>query len=240
MDRYVVSPLLAALAGAALLALPADGQVRPAGFTFVPELGVAFHGNFYDDQVITTFSGSDDVEVDRLEIDPGVSARLEGRLEYDFVPGVRFHGGVGLSWPGADIRLDDDTQRDVDVSALEVSGGATLELGEITTQRIPVYAGLEAGVVHHSFDEFPWKGEFVDPSSTSLSLGGRLGVEYPLIRNVALRGELKQTLVWGAFGDFEDDISAVESRDAGVPAETDFEGDTFSMLSLNAGVAVSF
>lgn len=236
----LLAPAVAGLLAAAALTVPAEAQVRPAGFTVVPQLGIGFHGDFYDDRVITTFSGTDDVVVQDLTVDPGASLRVEGRLEYDYVPGVRFHGGLGLSWPDADVQMDDDTQSDVDVSILELNGGATLELGEITTNQLPVYAGVEAGVAHHGFDEFQWRDEFVDPSATSLSLGGRVGVEYPLRSNVSLRGELKQSLVWGAFGDFESDIAAVESRAAGAQADVDFEENTFSMFSLNAGLAVSF
>lgn len=243
MDRrhVLLAPALAALlAAASAPAAPADAQIRPSGFTVVPELGIAFHGDVYDDRVITTFEGTDDVVVRDLTVDPGTAPRLEGRLEYDYVPGVRFHGGVGLSWPGADLRVGEETQRDVDLSVLEVNGGATLELGEITADRIPVYAGLEVGVAHHGFGEFRWRDEFVDPSATSLAAGGRVGVEYPLMENLSLRGELKQSLVWGAFGDFEEDIAAVEGRVAGQPADTDLEGNTFSMFSLNAGLAFSF
>lgn len=230
----------AALLAASSLAIPADAQVRPSGFTVVPEVGVAFHGDFYDDRVITTFEGTDDVVLRDLAVDPGTALRVEGRLEYDWVPGVRFHGGLGLSWPSADVSVGDETQSGVDVSVLEVNGGATLELGEITAERIPVYAGVEAGIAHHGFDEFRWRDEFIDPSATSLSAGGRVGVEYPLMENLALRGELKQSLVWGAFGDFEEDIAAVEGRVAGQEADVDFEGNTFSMFSLNAGLALSF
>lgn len=241
MDRRHAYPaVVAALLVASSLAAPADAQIRPSGFTVVPEAGVAFHGDLYDDRVITTFEGTDDVLVQDLTVDPGTALRVEGRLEYDYVPGVRFHTGVGLSWPGADVRVGEETQQDVDVSVLEVNGGATLELGEITSERIPVYAGVEAGVAHHGFDEFRWRDEFVDPSTTSLSVGGRVGVEYPLMRSLSLRGELKQSLVWGAFGDFESDIAAVEGRVAGQEANVDFEGTTFSMFSLNAGLAFSF
>lgn len=242
MDRRSVSlaPAVAALLAASALAAPADAQIRPAGFTVVPELGVSFHGDFYDDRIIATFEGTDDVVVQDLTVDPGTALRVEGRLEYDYVPGVRFHGGLGLSWPSADVSVGDETQSGVGVSVVELNGGATLELGEITAEQIPVYAGVEAGIAHHGFDEFQWRDEFVDPSATSLSAGGRVGVEYPLMDNLSLRGELRQSLVWGAFGDFEEDIAAVEGRVAGQPADVDFEGNTFSMLSLNAGLALSF
>jgi hypothetical protein len=232
--------LVAALLAASSLAAPADAQFRPSGFTVVPQVGIAFHGDVYDDRVITTFEGTDDVVVRNLTVDPGTALRVEGRLEYDYLPGVRFHGGLGLSWPGADVSVGDETQSGVDVSVLEINGGATLELGEITTQRLPVYVGVEAGIAHHGFDEFRWRDEFVDPSATSLTVGGRVGVEYPLMENLSLRGELKQSLVWGAFGDFESDIAAVEGRVAGQPADVDLEGNTFSMFSLNAGLAISF
>lgn len=244
MDRAHLSrAVVVALASAALLTAataPVEAQFRPPGLTFVPQAGVAFHGDVYDDRTITTFAGSDAVQVNRVTVDPGVGLRFGGRVEYDFAPGFRLNGGVGLSWPGADVRIDDATQRGVDVSVLELNGGATLELGEITADRLPLYAGAEVGIVRHGFDEFRWSDEFIDPSSTSLTVGGRVGVEYPVLPSLSLRGELKQTLAWGAFGDFEEDIAAVETRQAGSRARVDFEGNTFSLPSLNVGVALSF
>lgn len=244
MERHplLAVPLVALLAAAALTA-PADAQERQdrrMGFTLVPQVGLAFHTAYYDDRVVTTLTEAEDIVVDRVTIDPGAAFRVEGRFEYDYVPRVRFHGGIAMSWPSADVQVGTQAQSEVAVNVLELTGGATLEIAEITDEQLPLYFGLEGGIVHHGFDEFQWRDEFIDPASTSLSLGGRLGAEYPLTENISARGELKETLVWGAYGGLEGDIQSIESRRAGVPADTDFEGNTFSMFSVNAGLTISF
>lgn len=243
MERIRILALAAALALASLPAGEAAAQETGPAWSVVPEVGVVFHGDFYDGRVVTIVAGSDVAAVDRLRMDPGTALRLGARVEKEVVPAVRLHGGVGASWPGASVRRregDEAVRSEVDVSVVEISGGATLRLGEITAAKLPIYVGAELGLVRHGFDDLSWEGEFVDPTATSLSLGGRLGVEYPLAPGVSLRGELRQTLVRGGYGDLEEEISEVETRLEGAEAAVDFEDDSFSIFSLNAGLSVSF
>lgn len=247
MNRFIVPG--AALALIAALAGPAPLEAQSTAWSITPQVGVTFHGDYYDDRIITDFSGEDDVLVDFLDVDPGASFRVGGRVGYDFVPGVQFHGGIFASWPDADIRIDPAGQGpagrmerdDIDLRILEFNGGATIELGEVTGSRLPVFVGGDLGLVNHSFDDFLWKDlEFIDPSTTSLTLGLRGGIDYPVTSHISVRGEIRQTFVRGAFGDFEEDIENVESRAAGAPAGTDFEGNTFSLFGLDAGLSIRF
>jgi opacity protein-like surface antigen len=219
---------------------PARAQATP--WSVSPSVGIAFHGDYYDDQVVTTFAGSDRIEADVTEIDPGASLRLGGRVGYGFVRGVRFHGGIFTSWPDAEVAVgtgaDRTVQSDVGVRVLEFTGGATVDLGELTASRVPVYVGGSVGLVNHAFDEVQWEEEFVDPSTTALRFGARAGVSYPVTPRVSLRAELRQTTVWGAYGDFEDEIAAVESRQEGLEGDTDFEGNSYSIFGLDAGLTL--
>lgn len=236
--------IVAAFAALGLICVTSSpGSGQGTAWSVSPTVGITFHGNYYDDEVVTTFGGSDEIETDVTEIDPGASVRVGGRVGYDFAPGVRFHGGVFGSWPDADVSVgvgeERRVQSDADVRVLEFTGGATVELGDVTASRLPLYLGGDIGLVNHSFDEIQWEDEFIDPSTTAIRFGARAGVEYPLASRVSLRGELGQTFVWGAYGDFEDEIAAVEARDEGLEeADTDFEGNSFSFFSLEAGLSL--
>lgn len=239
--------LLALAAGLALagLALPvaADGQpVEVGGWTIAPELGVSFHGDYYDDRVITTFEGTDDVKVDRLKIDPDASFRVGVRVERDLSPGIAVLGALAGSWPDAEVTVDGERRaEELEMSVLEVSGGLQLEFLDLIPEfQLPLYAGLEASVVRHGLDDFQWRNQFQDASGLSLGIGGRVGVDYGFAPNVSVRGEIRQSFVRGGYGDLEDEIAEAESRAEGLPADSDFDGNTFSLFSVNAGVAISF
>jgi len=241
MKRALLSVLSVALFTALSgVGSPARAQATP--WSVSPSVGFAFHGDYYDGQVVTTFAGSDRIEADVAEIDPGASLRLGGRVGYRFVRGVRFYGGIFTTWPDAEVTVgtgaDRTVQSDVDVAVLEFTGGATVDLGELTSSRVPVYVGGSLGLVNHAFDEVQWEEEFVDPSTTALRFGARAGVTYRVAPRVSLQAELRQTTVWGAYGDFEDEIAAVESRQEGLEADTDFEGSSYSIFGLDAGLTL--
>lgn len=228
------------LAGPALGATALEGQQPlPGRLTFVPEVGVGFHSAYYDDRLITSFA-DDEVQVDRLRIDPGTSFRLGGRVEYGIRPGIRLHGGLAASWPDAESQVNQTATQDLESSVVEILGGAQLMLQELVADSsLPIYLAGDVGVIRHGIDDLEWKGAFIDASTLSLAYGGRIGFEYELAPGVTARGELKETLVSGSFGDLEGEISEVESRAAGEDADTDFEGNTFSLFSVNAGLAVN-
>lgn len=232
--------VLAVAASCLLVPTPLWGQVPAPSWRVVPQLGLAFHGGYYDDVVVTTFADGA-VNVDRLEIDPGTAVRVGATAEYAFTPVVWLYGGLAGSWPEGDVVEDGELRPDIDMQVVELTAGALFRLGQWGTARVfPFYVGGDVTLAWHSFDELIWEGQPTDVTTTSLGLSGRFGVEYALGPKASLRGEARQLLIRGGYGGLEDELAAAAAQEAGMSAQTELEGNTFSAFLLNAGLVIRF
>ncbi len=236
MKRIAVAATVACLLGPT----SSWAQAQDHSWTIVPQLGLAFAGGYYDDLVRTTFPGGGS-DIERLKIDPGVAVRLAVSAEYAATSTMSLYGSLAGSWPGAEAVEDIDRLPDIDMSVYEISVGALFRLGEWAagTKVLPFYVGGDVNLVFHSFDDLIWQGELTDVTTTSLGLSGKFGVGYAIGPKLMLRGEGRLHIVRGGFGGLEDELAAAAALDEGEPsAQTDLDGSTFTIFTLNAGLAI--
>lgn len=226
------------------------GQASTGPWRVVPQVGLAFHGGYYDDQVVTIFpNGERDDDIAFLGINPGPAVRVGAAVEYALTSGVWLFGGLAGNWPEADIEVNGILRSEVDMSVVEVNGGALFRLGEWGGGAVgaggarvfPFYVGGDLSLVWHSFDGLLRPDRFVDVTTTSLGISGKFGVDYPVGPRIAIRGEGRWLLIRGGFGNLEDELAAAAALDEGEPlARTELEGSSFSSFLLNGAVVIRF
>lgn len=220
----------------AVLPASAGAQAPERPWRIVPQLGVALHGGYYDDPVVTVTAGSSDLE--QLDIDPGAAVRVGAVVEYAASPTVSVYGGVAASWPEADVRSTEDPLfQTIDLRVIEVSAGALVRLGQWggAARVIPFYVGGDLTLAFHSSDDFLFDNSPAEFSTTAFGASGKFGVEYGIGPALSLRGEARYLLLRSGFGDLEDAIARAVGADS-----ADLESGTFAGLQLNAGLAVRF
>ncbi len=154
---------------------------------------------------------------------------------------MSLYGSVAGSWPEAEVVEDIDRFPDIDMSVFEISVGALFRLGEWAagTKVLPFYVGGDVNLVFHSFNDLIWEDQLTDVTTTSLGLSGKFGVAYPIGPKLMLRGEGRLHVVRGGFGGLEDELAAAAALEKEeLSAQTDLDGNTFTIFTLNAGLAI--
>ncbi len=230
---------IAVPAAVACLLGPTNSWAQDHSWTIVPQLGLAFAGGYFEDPVVTTFADGD-IDTDVLAIDPGLAVRLAVSAEYAATTTVSLYGSLAGSWPDADVAVNGIPLADIGMSVYELSVGALFRLGEWAagTKQLPFYVGGDVNLVFHSFDDLFWEGQPTDVTTTSVGLSGRFGVGYEIAPKLMLRGEGRLHIVRGGLGGLEDELAAAAARDEGLAAQTDLDGNTFTIFTLNAGLAI--
>ncbi|HEY6783367.1 MAG TPA: hypothetical protein VI159_00360 [Gemmatimonadales bacterium] len=220
-----------------LVAGPLQGQARannPVGtFWVMPYVGVGFENRFYDG--IVTFSNA---KTKSLLIDPGSAIVVGAEAGYRFRAAWSVYAGVSTSSPTGQYIENLTLQPDVTLKTTKLDAGVLYDVLTMPVGGKSALLSIGGGIslTMQSLHQFSWKGNTVEPSSSSAGLHALAALDIPLGSKLSFNAQTKLTVSSLARGNLQNEIALAEG--GGVTAQLDSR--TLTDFLISGGLRIRF